>query len=324
MAGYNASFSSNATVMTLQHFANEIFDNVVTNNATLNELQKAGNIYVVGGGRQFTHPIFYTNNTTFAAYAKDATITPTVQEMFTRSTWDIKCLAGAIAVSKMEEAMNAGDKEKMIDYVEGLKMAAELSMSELIGDQLFHTDYDTAENIDSIPKIIYSVPSAQTHVVGGIDGSDANATYWKNYAYTAAIAFSASGLNYMDQALNQATFGRQGPTFIITTKSIFTYYQLTLTANVRYTQLEKGDAGFRNLMYATLPVMFDDNCAANHMYFIDGKSLRLQVLAQGNMKLTPFQDSYNQLMSRALLYMYCNLTCGSRRTNAVLTNISSY
>lgn len=321
MAVYNSNYSTNIAVTTLEHFANEIFDNVVTNNATLNELKKAGNILVVGGGRKFTHPVFYIKNSTFDSYAKSDTITPSLQDQFTRSEWEIKTLAGAVAISKLEEAMNSGNKEGLIDYVESLKMAAEVSMSELIGDQLFGVDYTNTNDLDGIPRIVHTNPSGFTESVGGI-ASDA--TYWRNQVYTATMGFSTSGLNQMDQMLNNCTFGRQGPTFIITTKAIFTYYQLTLAANVRYTSLEKGDGGFKNLMYATLPVMFDDNCAANHMYFLDGKSLRLQVLAQGNMKMTPMQDAYNQLLSRAILYLFGNLTCGSRRTNGVISAITSY
>ena len=46
----NTNYATLATT-TLSHFANEIFDNVITNNAALNQLKKAGNIKVVKIGR---------------------------------------------------------------------------------------------------------------------------------------------------------------------------------------------------------------------------------------------------------------------------------
>lgn len=321
MAG-NTNFASLATT-TLQNFANEIFDSVTTNNPLLFHIKKAGNIKVVGGGRQFTHPVYYKKNDTFAAISKLGTVPLNLQDDITRAVYDIKVVAGSLVLSQVEQAMNAGDKEKLIDYLEEKKMSAEITMSETLGTQIWQAT-PGADDFDSIPRLINTAPTAQTDV-GGIDSTGAAQTYWRNYVYATnvtAFGTAQAGLSAMDISLNNATFGKQGPKIIITTKAIFTLYQLALTANVRYSKLEDGDAGFKNLLYATLPVMFDDNCVANRMYFIDTEALRLQVLAQGNMKMTAFEQSHNSLVSSALLYILGNLTCGSRRTNAVINSIT--
>ena len=325
MAVGNTSYATLATV-TLQNFQNEIFNNVVTNLAALNELKMAGNIKVVGGGRKFNHPVYYKQNSTFAAIDKFGTIPTDLQDPLTRAEYDIKTIAGSIVYSIVEEAMNAGSREKLIDYVDSLKMVAQSSMTEVMGDQVMQAEASVGtDDFDSIPKIIADSASTQTTSVGGIDSSASGQEFWQNYVYSTAVtAFGTSqaGLNAMDTALNGATKGRQGPTFGITTAAIFTLYQLSLTANVRYSSLERGEAGFKNLLYSTIPVMIDDNCPADHLYFIDGNSLKLQVLSQGNMKITAFQQAYSQLMARSMLYMLGNLTCGSRRTNAVITSIT--
>ena len=137
-----------------------------------------------------------------------------------------------------------------------------------------------------------------------------------------AFGTSQAGLTAMDTLLNACTFGRQGPTFIITTKAIWSLYNKTLQANARYTDMREGDGSFLKLYFSTLPVYFDDNCPDNHMYFIDGNSLKLQTLAGGNFRITPFQMHYNQLSMRSIMYFLGNLTCGSRRTNGVISSIS--
>lgn len=324
MAG-NTNFGSLATT-TLQNFANEIFDGVVTNNALLFHLRKAGNIKIVGGGRQFTHPVLHKQNDSFAAISKLGTIPTNIQDDITRAVYDIKVVAGSIVLSQVEQAMNAGDKEKLIDYVEEKKMSAEVAMSEVLGDQLFNTAVTASgsDNFDSIPYLINTVPTAQTDV-GGIDSSASSQTFWRNYVHaTAVTAFGTSqaGINAMDLVLNNSTYGRQGPKIIITTKAVYTLYNLALTANVRYSKLEDGDAGFKNLLYATLPVMFDDNCPTGRMYFIDTDSLKLQVLSQGNMVMSAFEQAHNQLVSIALMSLMGNLTCGSRRTQGVIASIT--
>lgn len=318
----NTNFATLATT-TLQNFANDIFDNVTTNNPLLFHLKKSGNIKVVGGGRQFTHPVYYKKNTTFGAISKMGTVDLSLQDDITRAVYDIKIVAGSLVLSQVEQAMNAGDKEKMIDYLEEKKMGAEITMGEVLGTQIWQAT-PGANDFDSIPRLINTVPTAQSDV-GGIDSSASDQTYWRNYVYaTAVTAFGTSqaGLNAMDTTLNNTTKGKQGPKIIITTPAIFTLYNLALTANVRYSKLEDGDAGFKNLLYGTLPVMFDDNCVTARMYFVDTDSLKLQVLAQGNMKMTAFQQAPTQLVSSALLHILGNLTCGSRRTQGVISSIT--
>lgn len=323
MAVGNTNFSTLITT-TLQNLPGDLFDNVVTNNSSLYLLQKKGNVKIVAGGRQFTQALIFAQNSTFRARGKYETIDTTIQDNATRSTWDIKNINGSVAISNIEIAMNAGDKEKLIDLAEEKKMEAEIAMTEIMGDQVFNTSFGS-NDLDSIPKIISTTVSTDTNSVGGIDSSATGQEFWRNYVYaTAVTAFGTAqaGLNAMDLTLNGCTFGRMGPKAIITTKAIFTLYQLALTQNARYTDMALADAGFKNLQYATLPVMFDDNCPSGRMYFIDTDSLKLQILAQQNMKSTEFMQSHTQLIQLMLMNVSCNLTCGSRRTNGVIASIT--
>ena len=327
MATGNSTYATLATT-TLIHFANEIFDAVVTNNACLNQLQKAGNVKVVGGGRQFTHPVFYQSNSTFGAIGKFGTIPTDLQDPLTRAEYDICVIAGSVVYSIVEEAMNAGNKEKLIDYVESLKMVAERSMSEVMGDQVMKAESARgASDFDSIPFLIADNPSAgaSQSAVGGVNATSSGGTWWRNATYSSSItAFSVSsdGLEAFDTLLNRCTKGREGPTFGITTATILTLYQLVLAAQVRYTSIDKGDLGFKNLLYATIPIMIDDNTPADHCYFVNGNAFKLQVLAKGNMMMTPGQPAYSQLMVRHLMYFLGNITTGDRRTSGVIASIT--
>ncbi len=323
MASGNTNFTTLLTT-TLSNLPSDLFDNVVTNNALLYLLKKKENIKVVSGGHQFTQPLIFAANNTFGAISKYDPVPTTIQDNATRSQWAIKVIAGSVAISDVEIAMNAGNREKLIDLAEEKIQEAEIGMSEIMGDQVFNTTFG-ANELDSLPKIISTTVSADTNSVGGIDSSATGQTFWRNYVYgTAVSAFGTSqaGLNAMDTTLNAATFGRQGPTAIITTKAVFTLYQLALTTNARYSSMEVGDAGFKTLQYATLPVMFDDNCPAGRMYFVDTNSLNLQVLSKGNNKKTEMMHSHTQLVQLMLMSTYCNLTCGSRRTQAVIASIT--
>ena len=314
MATGNASFTKLITT-TLQNLPAEVFDAVSTNNALLYMLQKRGNLKIVSGGRTFTHPIYYKPNTSFKSYAKTDTIDTPLMDDVTRAEFPIKIIAGSVVVSLLEEAMNAGQKEKLIDLVEETVTRAKISMAEVMGDQVFN-DGTGANDVDGLRLLINSSPSTQTDV-GGIDPSAAGNEYWRNqigttadFSATAAITFAK-----MSALVAECTFGRQGPRVVITTKTLYSEYEALLTSNIRYVTTELADAGFLHLAYQTMPLIFDDNCPSGGMYFIDTDNLWLQVLARGNMELTDMQPSHDQLMRVALLYLFGNLTTGSRRTN---------
>jgi len=319
MATGHSSFDRIAST-TLQNHGKEIFDAVSTNNALLSALKRNGNIKIVSGGRQFTHPIIYNTNSSFAAYGKLDTITTPLADNITRALYDVKIVAGSIVLSTFEEAQNAGDREQLIKLSVEAKNNAEISLSEVMGDQVFKSGA-VANDFDGLQGIINEDMDTEC---GGITASAANA-YWRPYSYdTVVSAFNSSsaGLTAFDTVLNNTTFGRMGPRLVITTKAIFQLYHIGLTSNVRYTTLEVGDTGFRSLAYATLPVQFDDNCPTGNAYFIDTENLWLQLLAKGNFKVTDFEYSHDQLMKVALMYVFGNLTTGSRRTNGVIDSIT--
>jgi hypothetical protein len=237
----------------------------------------------------------------------------------TRAEYPIKTIAGSVVISMLEEAMNAGNREKLIDLVEETVTRAKISMSETLGDQVFK-DGSAANDMDGLQHLINSSPSTQTDV-GGIDPSATGNTYWRNQADTNATNFNATAATTfaeLSAQVTNCTYGRQGPRLVVTTKTLYAEYESLLTSNIRYVTTELADAGFLHLAYQTMPVVFDDNCSANTMYLVDTDNLWLQVLAQGNMELTDMQQSTDQLMKVALLYLFGNLTTGSRRTNGYI------
>jgi len=324
MAVGNSSFTTLITT-TLQNHGKEIFDAISTNNALYWMLRQAGNIKVVGGGRKFTHPIIYKTNPSFAMYSKLDTIGLNVTDAITRAEYDIKVAAGSIVLSDVDLAMNAGNKERLLELADVKRLEAEISMSELMGDQAFG-DGTGSNDFGGLQFLIHETPTGQSNV-GGIDCTASTAlTYWHNYTNTSAItAFNTSdtGVKAWNDILNNTIYGRRGPRAVFTTKTIYGLYEIGLTSNIRYAQTDLADAGFRHLQYTTLPVLFDDNCPTGNTYFVDTDSLWLQVLAQGNMKMFKFQEKDDQLAKSALMALYGNLTTGSRRTQGVQTNTTA-
>lgn len=298
-------------------FGDEIFDGISTNNALVWMLRQSGNIKITEGGRTFTHPLIYNVNTSFAARGALTTIPTPDPDVLTRSEWNQRTISGSTVLSKLEEAQNKG-KAAIIRLLEEKKQEAVISFTEILGDQLVSgtgtdPEWDSLSTIASITN---------TTTVGGIAGSDAS---WRNYSAAIGGAFNTSnnGITAMDLAVRGATFGSKGPRVIFTTSAVWGLYYISQTGSIRYYNEELADAGFKHLNFSTLPVLWDDNIAAGRMYIIDTDALWLQVLRDGNLVTTEFEPSVNQLSSVALMYIFGNLTTGSRRTQAVVTGITS-
>ena len=323
MATGNTNFTKLITT-TLQNLPKEVFDAVSGNDALFYMLNKRGNLKIVSGGRSFTHPIWYKENSSFKSYGKTDTIDTPLMDDLSRAEYPIKIIAGSVTVSLLEEAMNAGQKEKLIDLAEETAIRARKSMSNVMGEQAWK-EGSIANDVDGLQHLISLTPSTQTDV-GGIDASATGNDYWRNQkdtTGTAAFNTGSAGLKLMNSMLNSCTFGKEGPRAIFTTKLVYGLYEIGLTSNIRYVTTELADAGFRHLAYTTMPVLFDDNCPTGCMYFVDLDNLWLQLLARGNMEMTDMQPSHDQLMKVALMYLFGNLTTGSRRTNGVLSAITA-
>ena len=308
---------SAAATRTAPNWGDEIFDGISTNNAFVWMVRQAGNIKVVSGGRTFTHPLLYQTNSSFAARSATATIPTPDPDIITRSEWPIRVIDGSVTISLLEDAQNQGESA-LIGLLEEKKLEGTVSMTEVLGDELIDGT-GTNPSWDSLETII---STTNTTTVGGIAGSSAD---WQNYSAAIAGAFNTSnnGITAMDTAVRSASFGSRGPRAIFTTSSVWGLYYISQSGNIRYYNEELADAGFQHMNFRTLPVLWDDNIDAGRMYGVDTDCLWLQVLRKGNMVTSKFRESVDQLSLVSLMFLFGNLTTGSRRTQFVVTGITS-
>ena len=314
-AGTN--FATAQTSRTQPNFGDEVFDGISTNNAFVWMMRQAGNIKVTEGGRTFTHPLMFALNTSFAARSHDKTIPTPDPQTHTHSEWNVRTIDGSITQFTLHQAMNQG-KPVILKYLEEKKQSAITSMTEVLGDELVDGT-GTDPSWDSIETII---STTNTTTVGGIAGSDAS---WQNNVTASGGGFNSSnnGITDWDTCVRSTTFGTHSPRALFTTSAVFGFYYISQAGNIRYYNEELADAHFEHLNFGRRPVLWDDNIDTGLTYFVDTDSLWLQVLKQGNLVTTKFIPSSNQLSDVALMYLFGNLTTGSRRTQGVVTGQSA-
>jgi hypothetical protein len=170
---------------------------------------------------------------------------------------------------------------------------------------------------------------SQNYILHGIDASVAGNEYWKAKQQDGGnVTFDEDqGQLMLDQ------IGAEGweVELIITTRGIRRRYVNTLKAQKRWNDSNAGTmhGGFKYIDYNGMPLLFDDDCPKQHMFFLDidsylwvnlnGQDFRWMNRDGAILRKVenPDQDAY-----KATLYKYCDLGVTRRKTQGVVYNLA--
>lgn len=302
---------------TLANYMPKLEDNVFTARPLTYWLTSKDRLKKISGGAKIIVPIVHETNSTVASYSGYDTIAVTAQTGISSAEYSWKQLAGTVAINGLEEAQNRGEAE-IIDLLEGKIMQTEQSLSEKL-DTMFFGDGTGNSNKDWLGLAHFVSTTPSTGTVGGIDRSVGTNAFWRNYAQTTTEALT---LTRMTTAFNTVSKGNDQPDFIITTQSLFEKYESLLQPQMRFQDSKTADGGFQNLLFKTAPVMFDTNCTATNMYFLNSKYIKLYGHSDVWFKTSPFVRPNNIDARYAQIMCYGNLTMSACLRQGVLANKS--
>lgn len=307
MAG-NANFDALLST-TLKNYMPKLEDNVFSARAFWFWLTSKGRTRDEDGGAKIVEPLIYGQNDTVGSYAGYDNIPTTPQEGISAAEYDWKQFGASIAISGIEEFQNGGE-HKVIDLLKAKIMQAEESIAESIAQDAFADG--TGNGGKDFHGLGLLVESGNT--VGGIDGS--TNTWWNSYEENTAEALTIARMN---TAYNTVSRGNDHPDGAFTTQTLYEKYESLLLPSLRYTDTKSADAGFENLLFKTIPLMYDAYCTSGVLYFINSKYLRL-VKGRGKwMKTTDFIRPNGQDARYAQILSYGNVTVSNRARQGKLT-----
>jgi hypothetical protein len=313
MAGnpdFNALLST-----TLQNYQPTLVDNIFKDLVLLNHLNSKGRVQVEEGGTSIVEPLMYAVNNTVGSYSGYDAIDLTPQDGITAAEYQWKQMAASIAISGIEESKNRGT-EAIIKLLNAKIMQAEESLKSSLNTMLYSDGTGNGgKDFNGLGNIIATV----NNTVGGIDAT--SNTWWNPFQDV-----SASTLSQQDMGVvyNQISKGSDVPDLILTNANLFEKYESLLTANVRYQDVAKANAGFQNLMFKQTPLVFDLAIAAATssapMYFINSKYLKLTGMNGHWFNTTDFQNGTVAGVDAryALVMAYGELTCSNRARQGYL------
>lgn len=258
---------------TLRHRRPKIADATTKNNALMLQLRRKGRISLIGGGRTISCPISYEENTNFQFYTGRESLNVAGQEVLTSSEFPWKQYACGVSISGLEMLQNDG-KEQIINMMKARITNAERTIANKMHESSYSDGTGSAGKEFGGLDLINSSGTGAT--VGGINAS--TAAWWENkHAATGGVAVASIYADMLDLCLSLQR-GTDKTDLIISDNTYYSALNQSLQGQRRYMDSKMADAGFRNILFEGIPVVFDGGdggYAPVGMHFLDSSELEL-------------------------------------------------
>ena len=219
-----------------------------------------------------------------------------------------------IQITFDDEMDNSGDETKLIDLA-GVRMKqAELAIKDRLGQALV-TSVAGANNL--IPLSTLVATGTLGTVAGGTD------TFWQSTVTTSG-AFATQGLTDMQTLYSTLSSSSMmdTPTHAITTRTVWNKFYATRLPLERLMNTSTGSAGFQNITFNGIPVIWDQYCDSGVLYMLNSNYWNLTVHEKVDFTTTDFIRPSNQMVKVAFILWRGNQTTDNRRRLGKLSSIT--
>jgi len=309
---------------TLANYRKQLIDNIFDDypllsylNGKLGSAMRGGSVKkAIDGGESIVEHLLYGLNSTVKSYAGAEALDTTLQEGMTVGRYNWKQYAASIGITGLEKRSNQGEAA-MINLLTAKTSQAEMSLRNRMSvDAYADGTGNGSKNLTGLAALV-----STTATVAGL--APATHTWWVASVATAAGSFAAGGLDAMRTRFNNITAGNDKPDSIFTDQNVYEYYEKSLQPQERFTSNKVADAGFLNLTFKNVPIMFDRDCTAGYMYFLNSKYLSFVVHRDADFSTGPFVTPENQDVSTAMILFQGNLTTNNRRKLGVIQGFTA-
>lgn len=228
------------------------------------------------------------------------------KETRTAGTLDWAYYDGVTLMHWDEQVANRG-KGQIVDLLKDKAKELAEDMGELMANVLYGT------SIAGMIPLATIVDAADTYA--GITVSDA--PVWASYEDSSSTVLT---LPLIRHARNEATFGKNKPTHIFTTRDLFSKLEALIEPKERIANKELASVGFDSIELYGIPVVADPFCLTGDMFGLDLDKYELRV--NQNLETTEWFDLKQAGFPHALgkyISTVLNLKCEMRRTSFKFT-----
>lgn len=270
----------------------------------------------VDGGASIIVPITYESNSTVKSYSYDDVLDTTPQQGMLAAQAQWRQIAGCVAVNGQEVRMNSG-KQKVIDLVKAKMEQLEEAIKATVTTQIFAAS-PGSKDIQSLPTICDTTTTIQ-------DIAATTNSWWQANVVSSG-SFASRGLSDMRTAYQACEVLQPTGSVdtIITTPTVYNYYEGSLIQNQRYAPSDKtGNASFEYLKFKNADVISDTACTSGAMYMLPSSLIELYVHSAADMVESEWRVPINQDVRLKYIFLMAQLVVKSRRKMNKLTGITA-
>lgn len=313
MAG-NSNFNTLLST-TINNIIPEYVDNAFSSKPLLWILQNKGRIQNKAGGVKCVVPLLYAESKNHGSYSGSETFATEDDDELTAAEFDWKQYYGLIKIDGITKAKNSG-KEALIDILDTRMDVLRMTISEHL-DEMFLGDGtgNGGKDFLGLKGLI------GTGDLGNIP--TATNTWWKSAADTTSETFATwGGIDGMANLFNTASEGNDHPDHVITTQTTYEAYEASLVGQARFMDPEVIDAGFQNLLYKGIPIVFDKYVDTGYMYMLNSKYITFYTLADTWFEPSELHTPANQDVVYKYVKLYGQFTVSNRQRHGVKSGLT--
>lgn len=298
------------SAVTQKFYVKKLHDNIFDSNPLLQRAKKKW-YEKVDGGTEIVVPLNYAQASAGGWYSGADTLSTTDNDVMCAASFSWKQVYKTISISRMDELKNSGDAA-ILKFVKNKVQIAEKSIMDDMGTGLYSAGTDSK----SIAGLRVIVDTDAT--VGGI--SQSTYSWWQAQVDSSTTTLTLAAMQALD---NDATIGNDGPSVIVTTRSLYNSYYALLQPQQRFVDSETAKGGFTSLMFNGKPMVVDSHCPSQHMFFLNEDYLHLFYHPDENFRFEPFAKPINQNVKVGKIFWAGALGSSNCRMQGALTALTA-
>lgn len=304
-----------------RHIIPQIVDNIYGGNLMFFRLN-AMNKKRLQGGTQIEVPLNYSRFTAGGFYQGFDLLDVSPQDTVKNGAWDWKQAYVPVSIDDLT-LLKADSPIAVVNFLTFYFENAQTELAAILGAAVWNDGAVTnTKAIDGLQGAIDDGGVATTY--GGILRS--SNTWWNCQDDSTTATLTATS---MRSSVSAASTGGRTTTVIVGTAANYNrYWKICQDNQVFFTDTAGGrdeqlaSAGFRNLLFDSIPFCVDVNVPANHIFYINEDYLYLYVNENRDFAMKEFREPINQDAMTALIKWAGNIivtNCARQAKQSVLT-----
>lgn len=264
----------------------------------------------VEGGRYLSEPLRYAKSDNVAWIKKGSTVVLDDKEFLTTAQFEWSYLSDSIVRFGVDDQQNRG-KNQIINLMKAKLANSKDTLVSTLEGALCGTK--SGDSMHGIRDLILDDPTTNNSY-GGIPND--TYTWWRNQTKNmTGLSYATYGVYWLRNMINNCmnNLAMDRPDLIVSGQTPYEMYEDAVVEQKRIVNKTLGDAGFENIEYKGIPMIWTPSIANTRQYVVNTKFLRVKYDPSMYFDMTEWKAIPDQVNDRAAQIVSALQLCTSRR-----------